>query len=44
MTTKRIPAEAFHPSVFIREEMAARGWTVDDLAIRMATYEPACRA
>jgi hypothetical protein len=23
------PAEAFHPSVFIREEMGARGWSID---------------
>jgi hypothetical protein len=29
------PAEAFHPAVFILEELEARGWTVSDLAIRM---------
>lgn len=35
MSDKRIPAEAFHPSVFIREELEARGWTTRDLAMRM---------
>lgn len=30
-----MPAEVFHPSTFIEEEMAARGWTRDDLASRM---------
>lgn len=28
-------AEAFHPSVFIAEELEARGWSLDDLAQRM---------
>jgi len=32
---KRKPAEAFHPSEFIVEEMEARGWSRDDLALRM---------
>jgi HTH-type transcriptional regulator / antitoxin HigA len=32
---ERIPAEVFHPSEFIIEEMEARGWTRDDLALRM---------
>lgn len=31
----RTPAEAFHPSVFIAEELEARGWSLDDLALRM---------
>lgn len=31
----RRPAEVFHPSVFIGEEMEARGWGLDDLAARM---------
>lgn len=31
----RIPAEVFHPSVFIQDEMDARGWTRDELARRM---------
>lgn len=39
MTTEikaeRIPAEMFHPSVFILDELKARGWTLDDLALRM---------
>jgi HTH-type transcriptional regulator / antitoxin HigA len=33
--TDRAPAEAFHPSEFIREEMDARGWVVHDLALFM---------
>ena len=33
--TSRIPAEAIHPSVFIQEELDARGWTTRDLAMRM---------
>lgn len=28
-------AEAFHPSIYIREELEARGWSVGDLAKRM---------
>jgi plasmid maintenance system antidote protein VapI len=32
---ERIPAEVFHPSVFIQEEMDERGWDRDELAIRM---------
>jgi len=31
----RIPAEAFHPSEFIKDELEARGWTMSDLARRM---------
>jgi plasmid maintenance system antidote protein VapI len=30
-----IPAEVFHPSIFIKEEMEARGWTIGDLAKAM---------
>lgn len=30
------PAEAFHPSEFIAEELEARGWSQHDLAARMA--------
>lgn len=33
--SERVPAKAWHPSVFIQEEMDARGWSRDDLAIRM---------
>jgi hypothetical protein len=29
------PAEVFHPPVFIKEELAARGWTLDMLTFRM---------
>lgn len=32
---ERIPAEVSHPSVFIQEEMDARGWDRDQLALRM---------
>jgi plasmid maintenance system antidote protein VapI len=34
-TAERIPAECWHPSVFMQEEMDARGWTRDDLATEM---------
>jgi len=27
--------EAFHPSIFIADELEARGWSLDDLAQRM---------
>jgi len=30
-----MPKPIPHPSVFIKEEMAARGWTLDMLAMRM---------
>lgn len=33
--TERIPAQIFHPWDFIAEELEAREWTVDDLALRM---------
>jgi HTH-type transcriptional regulator/antitoxin HigA len=26
------PAEVFHPGVFLRDELAARGWTQSDMA------------
>ena len=29
---ERIPAEAFHPGEFVRDELEARGWTAADLA------------
>ena len=35
-TTERIPAEVFHPAVFMQEEMDARGWSRLDLAKRMS--------
>lgn len=31
------PAEVFHPSVYIEDEMAARGWDRDTLAYRMSS-------
>ena len=33
--SERTPAECWHPSVFIQEEMDARGWDRDELARRM---------
>lgn len=32
---ERIPAEAWHPSIYILEELDARGWSIADLAKRM---------
>jgi hypothetical protein len=31
----REPAEVFHPSTYIAEELEARGWTIGDLAKRL---------
>jgi len=31
----RKPAEVFHPSEYLREELAERGWTAQELAARM---------
>lgn len=39
VATERVPAEALHPSVFIQEQLDARGWTLRDLAARMAAYD-----
>lgn len=33
--TKQAPAEVFSPASYITEEMAARGWSELDVAIRM---------
>lgn len=33
--TERVPAQTFHPWDFIAEELEERGWTADDLALRM---------
>ena len=33
--SERTPAECWHPSVFIQEEMDARGWNLDELALHM---------
>lgn len=32
-------AECWHPSVFISEELAVRGWTLRDLVFRMRRYD-----
>jgi hypothetical protein len=34
--SQRVPAECFHPSEFIKEELEARRWSVAELAMRMA--------
>ena len=39
MDADRIPAEVFHPSVFIREEMNERGYSLKDVVFRMRRYE-----
>jgi hypothetical protein len=31
----RLPLQADHPSWYIKEELDARGWTLNDLALRM---------
>lgn len=36
MTKTTVPAEVFHPSVFILEEMDERGWDRDMVAMRMS--------
>lgn len=36
---ERIPAMVFHPSEIVRDELAARGWTVQDLAKAMGRPE-----
>lgn len=36
----RTPAEVFHPSEFIQDELDARGWTLWDLAFRMGPDAP----
>lgn len=36
---ERVPAEYWHPSVFMQEEMGARGWSRDDLATKMAHHD-----
>lgn len=37
------PAEVFHPGEFIREEMRARGWTIDYLAALLGWQPTALR-
>jgi plasmid maintenance system antidote protein VapI len=36
---ERIPAESFHPSVFINDELKERGWSLRDLVFRMRRYK-----
>ena len=38
-TVKRLPAEVFHPSEYIRDEMEARDWTVAQVAVMMGVSE-----
>ena len=35
---KRTPADVFHPSEFIRDEMEARGWTLEILTSQMGSW------
>ncbi len=35
-----MPAETFHLAEYLEEEMAARGWSLDDLAFRMCGIDP----
>lgn len=35
MTTERIPAEVFCLAELLSDEMEARGWTTEDIALRM---------
>ena len=39
MPSKRKPMTISHPSVFIREEMKARGYSLNDVTFRMRRYE-----
>lgn len=32
---RNMAAEAFHPSIYIKDELEARGWSIDDLAKAM---------
>lgn len=36
---KRIPAETFPVQDYVREELEARNWSLDDLALRMGPQE-----
>lgn len=38
--TRRIPAEAFHPWTYIKDELDARGWTLEALAMKMPAPTP----
>ena len=38
----RVPAEVFPPGEYIRDEIEARGWSLDDLASRMGTTSKEC--
>lgn len=35
----RKPAEVFHLADYLQEEMDARGWTLDDVAVRMTARQ-----
>lgn len=40
MSEQRKPAEAFHPSVFLQEEIAARGWSVKTVGEKSGLGRP----
>ncbi len=42
MNTPRVPAEVFHISEMLQEEMDARGWTRDDVYERMGYDSTDC--
>ncbi len=41
--SERKPAETFHPGTFVREEMEARGWKIDELAVKLGWSKLALR-
>ena len=42
-STEHEPAEVFHLSEFLCEEILARGWTTEDVAVRMNTSRDSVR-
>lgn len=39
MDSDRTPAEVFHLADILQEEMDARGWTLEDVAVRMTAKQ-----
>lgn len=40
LSVKRLPAEVFHPSEYIRDELEARGWSVEQFTIMAGLLRP----
>lgn len=40
LSDARIPAEVFHPSAFIQDELTARGWDLAEMIQRGGTDDP----